>query len=98
MPEPAASRGRAATKFCSRCCRNTASKRATQTRLAAGPTIGQAWPPEVDELTYRMHLLENERQFASPDQRQRIGHQIRTLTAQLEAAKLSAMQAEGMAA
>ena len=33
------------TRFCSRICRNTSSRRATRARLAGPPPVGETWPP-----------------------------------------------------
>ena len=87
-----------ATKFCSRRCRNIAGKRAAQPRAAAGPPVGQSWPPAVIEIADKLRYLEGERQFAEPERRQELATSIRRLTAELDRAKVAVMNGEGRAA
>jgi hypothetical protein len=87
-----------AAKFCCRACRNTASRRATRARLAGPPPVGETWPEPIVGLTDQLRQLDAEYRFARPDRRQELAASIRRVTAEIEQAKTSAMEAEGLAA
>jgi hypothetical protein len=87
-----------AAKFCCRTCRNTASRRKTRARLAGPPPVGETWPPAGIDLADQLRDLDVARRFAAPDRRQELAASIRRVAGELEQAKVSAMEAEGLAA